>query len=278
MMAKWMRFMAVVVGMWSFANESLGQDIRIYTTIRDLSVPANQRHSEQRSLMLFHAGKIYDYIEPAQEVTVFEPAHRRFTVMNLRRQLRSELTQDEIRQYLGLAEDEAQRQLMIVNGDTPPATRNALDLLQFQLKPEFATTFDAAKSQLSLTSPSVQYVVNGFVPKSPDIVEKYLHVADWTAQFNSVLHPQSLLPSPRLKLNHELRQRGLVPSSVKLQVQSDPLIHLEARHEWTWDLQKTDRQMIDEWEKILQSTRFRNPTFRQFQQEMLRIEPAKKNR
>src|SRR5580704_13155007 len=148
MKVNWFFVVMMAFGVWSFSDAGLGQDIRIYTTIRDLSTQGNQRFSEQRSLMLFHAGKIYDYIEPAQEVTVFEPAHRRFTVLNLRRQLRSELTQDEIRQYLGLAEDEAQRQLTIVNAQIPPATRKALDLLQFQLKPDFTTVFDPAKSQL----------------------------------------------------------------------------------------------------------------------------------
>ena len=106
----------LVVAFTLCGSSSFGQDLRVYTTIRDLSSSTESAKPDQapvvvRSLMLFHAGKVYDYIEPAREVTIFEPAHRRFTVMNSRRQLSSELTQDEIRQFLGLAEDEAQKRL-----------------------------------------------------------------------------------------------------------------------------------------------------------------------
>lgn len=244
--------------------------MRIYTTVRDRSASAQGKDPDQRSLMLFHASKIYDYIEPAQEVTVFEPTHRRFTVLNLRRQLRTEITQDEIRQFLSLAEEEVQKKLLQSN-DGPGTTRRAsLDLLQFQLLPQFTTTFDSSKSQLTLSSPRFQYLATGTAPPSLDIADKYLHVADWMAQFNAVLHPYSLLPAPRMKLNQQLKEHGLIPSSVELQTTGDMPIHLQALHEWTWNLQKTDRQMIDDWEKQLHSAKFRSLAFRQFQQEMLK--------
>jgi hypothetical protein len=90
------------------------------------------------------------------------------------------------------------------------------------------------------------------------------------AQFNSVLHPQSLLPGPRMKLNQELRNKGLLPSTVELQANTDPPIHMQAQHNWTWNLQTTDRQMIDEWERQLQNPEIRIVPFLQFQQEMLK--------
>ncbi len=276
-MKKWLRFvLGAMLGAYGIHTSGSAQEMRVYTKVYDGSSSTTQKIPEQRSLMLFHAGKVYDYIEPAQEVTVFEPAHRRFTVLNVPRQLRSELTQDEIRQFLGLAENEAQKRLANSDSQVSSATRNALDLLRFQLQPEFSTTFDPTKSKFSLLSPQFQYVAVGFAPPSQDLVEKYLHVADWTAQFNAVLHPQSMLPAPRLKLNQELRHQGLLPSSVHLQAEADPAIHLEAIHEWTWNLQKTDRQMIDDWEKQLQSSKLRTVSFRQFQQEMLRTDTAKK--
>ncbi len=228
-----------------------------------------------RGLTLFHAGKVYDYIEPAEEVTVFESALKRFTVLNKPRQLRSELTQEEIRHFLALAESEAQKQLI----NSQP--QKSIELLQFQLLPEFTTTFESSKSepnksQLTMGSPHFQYVVNARAPESPDVLETYLHYADWTAQLNSVLHPQSLLPAPRMMLNQELRQRGLIPQSVDLKVDAEPPVHLEAHHEWTWNLKETDRQMILEWEKLLQSPDFRRLSFRPFQQEMLKLKPGRK--
>ena len=255
--------------------------MRVYTQIRmkvdEGTLHSNQKPIEQqpfvRSLMLFHAGKVYDYIEPAQEVTVFESALRRFTVLNKRRQLRSELTQDQIRHFLGLVKVEAQKQLTSEAGN---ASRKSLELLQFQLQPAFSVAFDAAKSQLSLNNSSFQYIVTGFAPPTTDVVESYLHVADWTAQLNSVLHPNSLLPSPRMALNQELRQRGLLPTTVELKVDAEPTIHLVAQHEWTWNLKETDRQMIADWEKLLQDGNFRSLPFRQFQQDVLKTETARR--
>ena len=283
-MKQWNRFacfaLLASVGL-SAAKVATAQEIRIYTTIRDVSGTSSTVSSDQgpivvRSLMLFHAGKVYDYIEPAREVTVYEPAHRRFTVLNPRRQLCSELTHDEIRQFLGLAEDEAQKRLAFVPDESSASARKALEFLRFQFQPDFESSFDNTRQQLKLTADNFEYVVDGFQPETPEVVEKYLQVADWMAQFNSVLHPQSLFPAPRLKLNQELRSRGLLPLAINLKADSDPGLHLQAKHEWTWKFQKTDRQLIDNWDKQLRDPNLRKLPFREFQREMLRAEIARK--
>ena len=257
------------------------QEIRVYTTIRDRSGQPSSASAEHgpvvvRSLMLFHAGKIYDYIEPAREVTVYEPAHRRFTILNPRRRLCSELTQDEIRHFLGRAEDEAQKRFAFAPEESSASARRALEFLRFQIQPDFAASFDSDKQQLKLTADNFEYVVEGFQPENPEVVGKYLHVADWMAQFNSVLHPQSLFPAPRLKLNQELRSHGLLPLTVSLKAETDPLLHLQAKHEWTWNFQKTDRQLIDNWDKQVRDPNLRKLPFPEFQKETLRAEIPRK--
>ncbi len=284
MMTRWIRFacIALLAGLALSARPVVNaQEIRVYTTIRDLSAPSSAASTDQgpvvvRSLMLFHAGKIYDYIEPAREVTVYEPAHRRFTILNWRRQLYSELTHDEIRQFLGLAEDEAQKRLASLPDVSSATARKSLEVLRFQFQPDFASNFDVNKQQLTLTADNFQYVVDGFRPETPEVVEKYLQVADWMAQFNSVLHPQSLFPAPRLKLNEELRTQGMLPLTINLKADIDPVLHLQAKHEWTWNFQKTDRQLIDNWDKQLRDPNLRKLPFREFQKEMLRAEFARK--
>ncbi len=284
MMTRWIRFACIVLLNClavSAGDAVTAQEIRVYTTIRDLSAPSSAVSSDQgpvvvRSLMLFHAGKVYDYIEPAREVTVYEPAHRRFTILNPRRQLCSELTQDEIRYFLGLAEDEAQKRLAFALEESSASSRKALEVLRFQFHPDFSSSFESSKQQLKLTADNFEYVVEGFQPETPEVVSKYLHVADWMAQFNSVLHPQSLFPAPRLKLNQELRSRGLLPLAISLKAETDPVLHLQAKHEWTWNFQKTDRQLIDNWDKQLSDPNLRKLPFREFQKEMLRAEIARK--
>ena len=275
-------WIALVSYLALFAAEfAVGQDMRIYTQIRmketyigtSSQVKTSDSQPLVKSLMIFHAGKVYDYIEPAQEVTVFEPALKRYTVLNKRRQLRSELKQEQIRHFLNLVQDEARKRIAQDDGET---SQQSLEALLFQLQPEFSVAFEAPTSQLTLDSSNFRYVVQGFSPPTIDVTENYLHVADWTAQLNSVLHPNAFLPAPRMVLNQELRQRGLVPVSVELIVNSDPSIHLVAQHEWTWNLKETDRQMIADWEKLLQDPSYRNVSFRQFQQEILKTETARR--
>lgn len=250
-----------------FANIASSQDIRVYTRI----YAGDSNEPYVRSLMLFHAGKIYDYIEPAQEVTVFEPALKRFTVLNKAKQMRSELTQDQIRQYLALAQAEATKQL----GNSQLSERS-LELLKFQLQPQFAIEFDPDRSKLVLESPVLRYSATTVTPEVPNVVEKYLHVADWTAQCNSVLHPKTLLPAPRMALNAELKRRGVIPQTVELTLETEPPIQLTAQHEWTWNLQERDRQMIMEWTNDLKNPGFRDVPFSKFQQEILKAEVTKR--
>ncbi len=276
-----LRFIGVIFGVCFLAAAVSAQEMRIYTTIRDQStVKVNPQGDKGRivvsSLMLFHSGKIYDYIDPAQEVTVFEPSLRRFTVLDIRREVCSELTQDEIRQFLGLAEDAAYKLLATFSDDESEISRKSIELLRFQLQPDFTTQFEDSKTKLTMADGKFQYVVDGDLTSSPEVLEKYLHVADWTAQLNSVLHPQSLLPAPRLMLNRELKSRGIRPLTVMLKAETAPPLHLTAQHQWKTSLEMKDRQMIEAWEKQLRDPKLRRIPFRQLQQETLKSEVARR--
>ena len=265
-MINWRILVLFLAAAFVSTSNAFAQDIRVYTRI----YAGDGNDPYVRSLMLFHAGKVYDYIEPAQEVTVFEPALKRFTVLNKSRQLRAELSQDQIRQYLTLAQEAAAKQLQ-----NSQLSEKSIEVLNFQLHPQFAVNFDSERSRLVLESSVLRYSATTITPES-DVVEKYLHVADWTAQCNSVLHPKSLLPGPRMALNEELRRRGMIPQSVELTLETDPPIQLTAQHEWTWNLQERDRQMIMDWTNDLKNPAYRDVPFSKFQQEILKAEISKR--
>ena len=252
------------------------QEMRIYTTVRNLAAPAGESAERApviaRSLTLFHAGKVYDYVDSAKEVTVFEPSHHRFTLLNERRRTVAEVSQDEIRQFLGLVEQEGWKRLEAEQERNGTSQLRSLGWLKFQLKPEFQVSFDPAKSTLTLLDRSGRYKAEGQAPPSKGVVESYLRFADAAAELNSVLHPQAPLPNPRLQLNEELLKRQLLPVSVELEATLDRPLHLQARHEWTWKFQSTDRQLISGWDKQLNDPTLRRITFRQYQQESLSVE------
>lgn len=89
------------------------EEFRIYTTVTDLSAADKGKpRLLSKSMTLFHAGKVYDYLESAEETVIHEPAQSRFLV-NRRHNLATEITHDEIRRYLGLANAQA-RELLTV--------------------------------------------------------------------------------------------------------------------------------------------------------------------
>lgn len=265
---------ACLVSLPGFLN---AQEMRVYTTVRNLrgsTVSEDRAPVVARSLTLFHAGKVYDYVEAAKELTIFEPAHHRFTLLSERRRVATEVTQDEVRQFLNLVEQEGWKQLTTTTEQQDSPQGKSLMWLKFQLKPEFEVTFDGAKNVLSLTDRAARYHAELQAAPTKSAVESYLRFADATAELNSVLHTQAPLPRPRLALNGALRERELLPIVVELKAQDDRL-HLQARHEWTWKFQSRDRQLISGWESQLSDAGLRRITFRQYQQESMASEVSR---
>lgn len=263
------------------ASAACGQEMRVYTTVRNLAAQGPNEAVEKapilaRSLTLFHAGKVYDYVDSAREVTIHEPALRRFMLLSERRGVKSEVAHDEIRQFLSLAEQEAEKRLSEANKQTGPSQVRSLAWLKFQLHPEFTVSFDQKKSELQLLGRGCRYEADGMAAPSPDVTGPYLKFADAMAELNSVLHPRAMLPAPRMKLNEELRRRELLPVSVELRADLDRPVWLQARHEWTWKFSSTDRQLISNWEKQLDDAAVRKIPFRQYQHELLSADVAKK--
>jgi len=256
------------------------QEMRVYTTVRNLTghpatEPADKAPVLTRSLTLFHAGKVYDYVDTAREVTVYEPSHNRFTLLSERRGAIAEVSQDEVRQYLALVEQEAHKRLDTAGDGLTQNQIRSLSWLKFQLKPTFEASFNASRNTLTLTDNSCRYLAEGLAPPIQEVVPTYLRFADAAAELNSVLHPQAVLPRPRHQLNEHLRQHQLLPVIVDLQINLDRPLHLQARHEWTWKFQSTDRQLISSWEALLHDTNQRRLSFRQYQLELLGAEVAR---
>lgn len=250
------------------------QQFRVFTEVTQPA--ANPESDDQpeviaRSLTLFHAGKVFDWLPPpVGEVTVFERSHRRFLIFNGRKLIATTVTFEEIERLLAAARDETHnyaRQLEIRN---EPNSRAIIEPLQFQLDPQFKETFNPTGRRLSLRSPRFVYSVDFAAPDMREAADAYLNYADWAARLNYVLHPRSLFPAPRLKLNESLRSRGLVPVNVELHVQFDKPLQWNAGHKFNWELESADRQHINHWESMLRKDSLKWMTFREYQREILR--------
>lgn len=256
----------VAIALGGLASTASAQEFRIHTTVAD--VTAGAKAKPFTSLTLFHAGKVYDYLESAEQTVVYEPTHSRFLVLSKRHDLATEISQDEIRRFLTLATSKA-RELIVEWQQQGPQYDAAIRALEFQLVPEFDVTDDEKAKKLTLNSPHLRYDVTYTAAPKDQIAENYLRSADWTAQLNSVLNPRALLPEARLRVNDELRKRKAIPREVELQIFGDHPVHLKARHDWTWNLHPNDRSYIDKWESQLRRPDFRTIPFQEFQQQTL---------
>lgn len=239
------------------------QDMAVYTTV-SMPVEGEPAKPVGRSLTLFHAGKVYDYMEDAGELVVLEPHENRFTIVSGNHYTGARVEFSELIQFLKVAHAEMQS---IV--DTPQGESASLsEWLQFQLDPQFRES-SGAGDRLSLNSTVMNYSVQTAKAPEPEQVERYLSYADWAAKLNFVLHPGSTYPAPRLKLNEALRRGGVLPVMVELVSSTDPPVHLRASHKFQWDLQSAEKQHIHQWERLLESKQVRWVGFHEYQERLI---------
>ncbi len=244
------------------------QDMRVYTTVNDVSREGAASRAVSHSLTLFHAGKVYDYMEEVGEVVIFEPDQHRFIILS-RGYAATEVPFSELNHDLETAHDESLRYLEKLARENDPKSARMSTAIRFQLQPEFQETFDAGQQRLSLSGACLSYAARTAAVDNPAAVRQYLDYADWAARLNYVLHPHSAFPESRLKLNEALRQRDRLPTQVDLTLQLNEPLKLRAAHTFSWEFQSVDRKHINHWDRMLHSDQVRWMTFREYQQQLV---------
>lgn len=248
------------------------QGLRVSTNVYDISTSDGKTPPQvvSTSLTLIHNGRVYDYVHSADEVVIFDPVGRKFTVLNTKRNLATRPTFDEIRHLLESLRPKTEDYINEQRASGNPDARRVAESLQFQLDPQFKNSFDPMKGLLVLSSPSFTYRVETRKWADPDQVEKYLAYTDWTARLNALLHPGSLFPEPRIALNEAIRkQKDRMPISVELDLRPNEQFRLKAEHQWTQQLSSEDHARIARWEESLNSGTIKDIPFRSYQQAML---------
>ncbi|MEZ6068244.1 MAG: hypothetical protein R3B90_21595 [Planctomycetaceae bacterium] len=242
------------------------EDLRVYTAVNDLSDPAGTRRVVARSLTLFHGGRVYDYMEAFGELVIFEPLNDRFVL--IRGEAACIVSFDELKRLLHVADTEAQKYVARLPANSARALR-LRDQLAFQLKPAFQRTVSSDGTRLALSGTEFSYDVRGTQQVSPEVLGQYLDYTDWAARLNTVLHDQAMFPAPRESLNKSLREANLLPTAVTLTGRDANGMRMRADHEYRWELQTLDRDMIHQWEQLRESDELQWVTFREYQQRLL---------
>jgi len=251
----------------TFAQPVDAQDFRVYTTVRNIAEDSTNPPVVARSLTLFHTGKVYDYMDEPGELVIFEPIHDRFVI--IRGYVGTIVPTDELRQLLDVAHHEGERLADELAASNEPRSRGARANLLFQLNPTFRTAWADSSGELTLQGSELSYMARLIEIESPSVVPRYLAYTDAAAKMNSVLHPHGLLPSSRLKLNEAMREQDRLPQSVTLKGITGTNLHMRADHEYGWQLQAIDKDLIHQWEQLRQSDRMQWVSFREYQQRLV---------
>ena len=224
------------------------QDFHVSTRIDDLRVAPGAGKKKLRPApshceSLFHAKEVYDYNDEGSEITIFEPAQERFVIIDSARRRATEVSFDYIDHRLHQARARRAEELR-------KASPEDAAYLDFELHPKFQEQFDEKGRMLILDSPFVRYRIKCFPADSPELLDVYLNYADWAARLNYVSYRTPSLPDPRLAVNERLRQRGLLPVNVELQVKVENGLHLRVEHKFLWALDSDNRKTISHWNKM----------------------------
>ncbi len=177
---------------------------------------------------LFRAGYVYDYMSGSGRVAVFDRSHGRFIVLDPARKLKAEVKTDEVRQLIDSLHD------LAVNSSNPG--------IRFAADPAFEVEFDE-QGTLTLSSAHITYELKTEPAATPEAARQYHEFADWYARFNTMAHPGSAPPFPRLVVNAELAKRGLVPTHVRRTIRS---ASARTEHFVSWRLLDSDHRQIAE--------------------------------
>jgi hypothetical protein len=177
---------------------------------------------------LFSAGYVYDYLSGPDRVAVFDQRGGRFILLDPQRKERAEIKTDEVRDLLEQLHD--------------LAARSSSPTMRFAADPEFKVDY-SDEGELVLSSPLMTYKLQTTEAATPQAAEQYHEFSDWYARFNTMAQPGATPPFPRMRVNAELAQRGLVPTEVQLTTRA---VTARTEHTVSWRLLDSDHRRIAE--------------------------------
>jgi hypothetical protein len=164
----------------------------------------NQDQPRVESTTIFSGGVVYDYLKEPPETTVFDPAERRFVLLDLARKVRTEVTTEAVLRFI--------RRLKEQYRSGPRAD----PYTKFLASPHFDQGFDESTGELTFRSSWMTYRLRGVDAESPEMARQYREFSDWQLRLNTLINPGHRLPFARMVVNAALEQRVQLPREVHL--------------------------------------------------------------
>lgn len=191
--------LAVVGGLFVGGSSASGDDFRVENRV----FVGYDSQPRVVSTTIFQNGLVYDYLEEPAEVTVFDPDHGRFVLLNESRRVRTEIGLDEMKAFV-----KRLQQWALGHED---------EYMRFLANPAFEADEDASNEKLVFNSRWMSYRLRMSPDAaSPTIVQQYRRFCDAYAQLNTLITPGARLPFPRMFVNRAIEAEGRLPREVTL--------------------------------------------------------------
>ncbi|QDU82737.1 hypothetical protein Pla110_44990 [Polystyrenella longa] len=247
------------------ASSAEAQEFSMYTKVYDDSLL--DRPVVSRSLTMFHAGEVYDYLDGVGEVIIMQPIRKKFVILNLRSEIQTEISFAEIENMLQMADDETTNFLKKLANE--PHDEQLYRRIRFYQEPHFSRSVDVQEKQLKLTSPYLTYSVNFHNDRPEEYVRKYLDFADWVKKLNYVRHPIDTSYRARVELNNRMRSIQALPLTIQLTANTGAgEVKLRSEHHIDWKLNQMHKEKINLWNQKIKSNETRSISIAQYQQNL----------
>jgi hypothetical protein len=222
-----------IVGVFGRGVAASADDFRVDNSV----FTGDKKEATSQSVTIFHDGVVYDSMKSPAETVVFDKAAMKFVLLNMSNRTRTELTTDDVAAFVTRFEN--QLQSMIAKQPDP--------LIEFMASPKFQEQFDGATSELTLSSPLVNYRLVLLTSESDAAVQQYREFSDWYARLNTLLTPGALPPFGRLAVNAAIANRKAIASQVALTMstaKSNRRLTIRSTHQVSHPLTQTDLDYV----------------------------------
>src|SRR5688572_23567005 len=182
------RSIVIAVALWASAQTGFAQEFRVDSEV----FHGEEKQPLVATLTIFTKGVAYDFqLTEPREITIFDPTRGRFTMLDVARRIKTDVSTEDLLQYSLDLETQAAE------------SKNAL--LVFAARPQFDTKIQEVvedgqkRTRFSFTGKPLEYVVVGQSPPEPEMARIYRNFADWSARLNAT-RPDSLPANARLVL------------------------------------------------------------------------------
>ncbi|MCA9268336.1 MAG: hypothetical protein KDA41_07685, partial [Planctomycetales bacterium] len=135
--------MAAASAIAGLANGADAEDFRIETKVfvGDAAEPLSS------NLTLFHAGVVFDFLnDPTEEIAVFDPRQGHFTLIDIRRRIKTRIERDVLLEFIA---------------EMKVRAANSSPLARASAEPKFTPDFDEFSRTLTLKGDIISYGASG---------------------------------------------------------------------------------------------------------------------